>query len=522
MSAAAKPTGPTAPEISGEFELAGYLAAYLKSPEPRVLMILGPPGAGKSSLLRALVPRVPGRKYFLAYQSPEPSPATAANPAGGPPQVPMLLVDPQLERSPGPRTPDQRFGSSLLAFGAQGPETPSEAPNEIMDATRRLVEAGSGSIFVDSWDHGSEKYFRSQAPGAECVRTFIAPASSLLSMRSAALSTPTHLILGFTPEAGEPLVSLSDAVVDLRGEEHPEGRLRVASVPKIRESSAPARSHLYTLAGGVFRSMPALPAGFRPPFAAPAEDPEGPDGEGWPGSTSFARVFGRLRSGGVTIIGLSAGCPETVPQALSLPLVAHALLHGGRVVWIPAPAIRPSQVVAGLRPFVPADLLRERLRVLSAGGDDPSLGDLSSIVLALHPPATSPGTSRGDWAADSANRIFPDAYRFMQEASGPGPVLMVASFEGMWAAARAMGTPIAESLVPVEMGFYTRLANAHILGIGLATDPVMPQVQSVVDTLIQLEMVHGRPVLFGVRPKTTPQLLDWSTEDGSYSLVASE
>jgi hypothetical protein len=522
MSAAAKPLVPTASEPPGEFELAQYLADFLRTSEPRVVMILGPPGAGKSSLLRALVPRVAGPKYFLAYRSPEPSPASAATPSGGPLQVPMLLADPQLETSPGPGSLQQRWGPSLLAFGAQGTETASEAPSEITESTRRLVEAGSGSIFVDSWDHGSEKFFRAQVPGPECVRTFTAPSSSLLSMRSGVLSTPVHLILGFTPEAGQPLISLADAVVDLRGEEHPEGRVRVASVPKIRGASSPARDHLYTLEGGQFRSLPGLPPGFRPPIGPPERDLEGAGRPGWPGSAAFAAAFGRLRPGGVTLIVLSPDCPESFPRALSVPLAAHVLLHDGRVVWMPAPSIRPSQIAEEIRQFVPAEAVRARLRFKSAGGDDPEVGEFGPIAVAPAPDTTTPSAPLPGATAGPRGRVFPDVYRFMQDRPAATPALLVASIEGMRAAALSIGIRIQESLVPVEMGFYSRLPNSHIFAYGRADDPVIAHVRSAVDTLIQMEMIHGRPVLFGVRPKTPPLLIDWADPDGSYSLVPVE
>jgi hypothetical protein len=486
-------------------------------------MVMGASGAGKSTLLRTLVPDIPGPKVFVAYQYVELPPGAVPSPNSEPPPVPMLLVDPALAGVPAEPSPGRWAPSSLAMAPQESGSVPAEEPPALTRSVRRLIEAGAGTLVVDSWDHGSNEFFRSQAPGPECVRTITAPGSAIAGMQSSLVTNPLRVLIAVALEVGQPMISMADAVVELREEVHEGGRVRVVSVPKARGAAGPPlRPRLYTLEGGRFRSFAPLPATFRPPVSPPDPDVEPTAGALWPGSASFARTFGRLRHGGVTIMGLSADCPETVPHALSLPLVIHALREKGRVVWIPAPSMRPAQIVSELKEQVPDELMRDQLRILSAGGDDPSLGDLRSVVLPLR--RESVGGKRPSREEINARdgRFFPDIYRFLRDRPGPTDAVLVIALEGLWAAALEMGLEINRSLVPVELGFYTRLPRSHILAFGNAADPIIPHVRPAVDTLLHLEFVHGRPVVFGIRPRTSAYVLDWPTSDGRFELVPVE
>ena len=311
--------------------------------------------------------------------------------------------------------------------------------------------------------------------------------------------------------------------MELREEVHEGGRVRVVSVPKARGAAGPPlRPHLYTLEGGRFRAFAPLPPTFRPPVSPVDPDLQPTAGALWPGAASLARTFGRLRHGGVTVLGLSADCPETVPHALSLPLVTHTLLEKGRVVWIPSPAMRPSQIVSELQQHVPDDVMRDQLRILSAGGDDPSLGDLRSVVLSLASASVDGRRPRREDIVARDGRFFPDVYRFLRDRPAPVDAVLVIALEGLWAAALEMGLDINRSLVPVELGFYTRLPRSHIFAFGAASDPVLPHIRPAVDTLLHVEFLHGRPIVFGVRPRTAAYVLDWPQPDGRFEFVPVE
>jgi hypothetical protein len=494
-------------------ELIAYLRNFLGAAEPRFLLILGRVGSGKSTLLRSLVPEIPGPKLFVAYQ-PVAGPGTPGpDPSATAPPVPMLLVDPQLETASGaasaPDDPGRPTAGALRSEGGiAGP---------LAEAVARLSGHATRAVIVDSWDRSSEAYFRSFAKSPAAVRTFATPTSDLVAMQSTILSTPIHLILVMTPESAGPLLTIADAVVELTDERQPQGVVRVSSVPKVRGVGASPPTTLYTLDGASFRSLPALPVGFRPPLVPAEPDPDPKVDSGWPGSVAFAQAFGRLRYGGMTAITLSADCPDTIPFALTLPVVAHALQRGGRVVWIPAPEARPSRVVGLLREIVPDDWLRERLRILSASGSDSALGEMGRIILPL---TREVGEGRDLRAASApgVGPLFPGAYRFLRDHPSSTPAVYVVSLEGLRAAASAAGQTLDASTLPAVAGYYTRIPQYHLFSYGAANDPAAPLLMPMIDILLRLEMVHGRPVVFGVRPKTDPLLLDWGAGDGRYLL----
>jgi energy-coupling factor transporter ATP-binding protein EcfA2 len=499
-------------------QLLDTIGGFLAIRGPKFLLIVGKVGAGKSTLLRALVPGVAGRKMFLAYHSPS-APDLAAAGAGGPiPSVRMLLVLPGRgapEKTSGARDPG---GSSSLAFSPQGSGGEAGETAPLDDATAQLIEGGAGSIVVDSWDRESDAYFRSQAETPDDVTVFRAPVTALVEMQSAIISNPVHLLLAVTPELAQPLLSMADGVVALHDEERPGGRLRVATVAKIRGPHQPLPDHLYTLEGGRFHAVPSLPTGFRPPIGPSDDDPEPGTASGWPGSAAFAGAFGRLRFGGLTGITLASECPDTVPHALAGPLAVHTLRAGGRVVWIPAPTIRPSQIVEYFRQHVPDDGIRDRLRILTASGDESSLGELRTVVLPLSreaPTETVPTSA----IAPGVRMLFPELYRFYRERTEDTSAVLLGSFEGFRASAAAAGVTVDPATMPLVLGAYARLPKFHIFGYCDRSDPVVPHLRPGADTLVEIEMVHGRPVLFGLRPQTPPYLLDWPDASGRYALV---
>jgi hypothetical protein len=507
------------PRGSPRPDLVSSLAEFLATPDPKFFLIVGKIGSGKSTLLRALIPSLSDPKLFLAYQSIGPPDPSRRSPGAASPPVSMLLIEPARERpDDAPRT-HSPVGPSSLAFSPQqDADEPSATAGPLVDAVARLVEAGGGSIVADSWDRGTETHFRSQAGPHGDATTLRAPAGALTEMQSAILSTPIRLLLAATPELGEPLLSMADAVVTLREEARGAGRLRIATVAKIRGHHQPPPDHLYTLAEGRFYSLPALPLGFRPPTAPPDPDPEPEADSAWPGSSEFAGALGRLRYGGLTAITLSPDCPDTIPHALVAPVALHALRTGGRVVWIPAPSIRPSQVVQALRTILPDDTIRERLRILAASGDDPSMGDLRTVILPLTrgTPGDPPGSTG---SAPGVRALFPEVHRFFRDREEGTAVIMVGSFEGLRAAAAAAGVAIDATTIPVVLGTYAKLPRFHLFGYCDRTDPVVPHLRPGVDSLAELDIVHGRPVLLGIRPTTTPFLVDWPDPGGPFRLV---
>ncbi|HTP53905.1 MAG TPA: ATP-binding protein [Thermoplasmata archaeon] len=517
MSAGDAGAPPPSRPAAGTVELASFLAAYLRGSGPKFVVVTGAVGAGKSTLLRTLLPALAGPKLYLAYQTPTPSAAPPPGTGGEAPMVSMLLADPQFS-SVGPDPSSRSVPGAPLAFSPQDAKEAARVSAPIEEAAGRLSAAGAGTIVVDSWDRGSEAFFRAQAPLPGAVRTFSAPASDIAGMQAGIVSSQVHLILAVTPELGAPLLTLADAVVELRAEERARGRLRVHEVTKTRGASAPPARSLYTLEGERFRSLPPLPSGFRPTVSLPDPDPAGSAESIWPGLASIESVLGRLRYGAMTGISVGGDASDAIPIALTAPAAVHVLRIGGRVAWIPAPSVRPSKLIAQIGGALPVDWLRERLRILSASGDDPGLGELRRIVVPLSResadarearPATPPGVTS----------LFPEVYRFLRDHPAPGPALYVASLEGLRAAAQAAGVTITDSTLPAVAGFYMRLPRFHLLAYGSAEDPAARLLMPVAETLVHLEMAYGRPVIFGDRPNRPASILDWSGTDGRLNAV---
>ena len=497
-------------------EVIDMLLALLGEKTPHFVVVQGRVGSGKSTLLRTVVDRYDGAKLLIVYQSTGTTPTAAGVP---PPPTPMLLVDPQLPASPASDAAPVGAGESLLAFSPGAPPAEAGVAAMLSESVARLAERGAGAVFIDSWDRASEAFVRARAARPGMVRQFHASAAELVGLRSGIVSAPVHLVLGVLPELGADLLSFADVVISLEEQESAQGRFRVCRLLKSHGRGSEPTSTLYTLDQDRFRSLPALPSTFRPVIGTPEPDPDPASQSAWPGSMPFAVAFGRLRFGGMTGITTPPDCPDTIPLALAGPLVVHVLRSGGRVVWMPSPEVRPTRLIGLLKDLVPEDWMRERLRILSASGDDPGLGNLRTVVLPLTREVSEGRDLRAAIAAGTGP-LFPDVFRFLRDHPPNTTAIYVVSLEGLRAATAAASIDLEPATLPAVAGYYTRIPRYHLFCHGNVGDPVTPRLMPMADTVVRLEIVHGRPVLIGTRPSRSPLVLDWNSPDHRFSLVS--
>lgn len=500
----------------GESDMVGWVADYLGRAGPRFVVLFGPVGAGKSSFLRALFPRLTGEAVFLLYQQPTGTGSDGRTrlQVGG--ATTLLLADPSAagaEAAPRSETP-------MLAGMAIGSSesSPYELPAAFARVVERMSRAGGGCLVLDSWDRDSERYVRGLVTDPAAISTFELPAKEFSVLQSAVLGMKSNVVLAVVPELAGSLQSLADVVVELREEDRAGARVRIITIPKSRGSGVESRDHLYTLEEGRFRSIADLPPTFSPPLAEPDPDPEPTAGTIWPGSAAFEGAFGRLKHGGLTAITLSPEASDSIATAIVQPLVSHTLRAGGRVVWMPAPSVRPSKVVALVRDHVPAEWIRERLRIISASGEDPALGDLAHVILPLRREVGAGGDVRAA-TSTGIGPIFPDAHKFLRTAPESSPALYVLSLEGLKASAATSGVALNATTLPVVFASYARLPRFHGFGYGQGDDPLAAALLPMFSTLLHLQIVCGRPVLHGERPRTSAFVMDWAGDAGRYSLL---
>jgi hypothetical protein len=497
----------------GGFDLVEHLRAFLDRPPPETLLITGAVGTGKSTLLQALVEGRKGPLAFIGYRS-TPAVGGPEGAASSPTTVSLLFVDPEGTRDePSPSTAWNAEHSMSFAPAAMEPE--DALPRPIADAVARLSAQGGGLLVVDAWDASTERQFREWGGAGASVR--ILPAS-IAFLRGRFGMLPVRGAIALSTEPDPQLLSAADGVIRLGWEDIEGGKVRVLSIPKLRQLPVPETRYLYTLHGGQFQCPPQLPTGFRPPLGPPDPDPEPDEDSLFPGSQSFASAFGRLRYRSLTGLQVPPRFASSLADVFLFPLVAHTLTVGGRVVWVPSPASGVSQIVGQLSRWVPADFVRERLRVVSAGGMDPSLGDLRSVVLPLR--RESGGASEPRPAsAPSVGPLFPDSFQFLRGTPEGRPALYVIYLDGLHALAAVAGIPVNAATFPMVVGSYMRLPRFHGFGFGRSDDPLDNSLVASVETHIHVEERYGRTVLLGRRPRTTPYILEWPDESGRYSLL---
>jgi hypothetical protein len=502
------------------FELFQHIDAFLANAPPVTLLIAGEPGAGKSTFLRTLIPRLQGPSVYLAYKAESitghradgtrhPEARDSSPPTG---MVSMLLVDPEGQPDPSSADPNSA-APGLMAYAPAAVKGPEEAvPPALVAAVGRLAAKGEGFIIVDSWDSSSEKEFRALAGDHGLIQTVTAPSQLL---RADWGQTPARVVFAIGTNPDSEMLSQSDGLLHLDWEDVEGYRLRVLSILKLRHTATPESRYLYTLEGGRFYCPPQFPHGFRPPIGPPDADPEPQDDSLFSGSVDFHDAFGRLRYHGLTGVQVPPRFPSTFGDVFLYPLITHTIAQGGRVVWIPSASNGPAQIAGQLSKWIPPDFLRERLRVITPLGVEAGLGDLKPIAI---PVRRVPPEARAEGPAASTP-IFQDAYKFLQGTPEGKPCLYALYLDGLHALANIAGVSLSPDTFPVVVQSYVRLPRMHGFGFGRSDDPLIGPLLQNLDIHIQIEEKYGRTVLFGRRPRTHPYLLDWTDGTGRYALV---
>ena len=509
------PQGSNGPAPPGG-DLLTALSGVLAQDTPALVLVYGDPGSGKSSLLRALIPRVEGPAIFVAYRAVAGTRSAPVGPANPATEVALLLLDPARVIADGnaEREPSGAIPVSFVPAGVQPGH--DGFPPQISEAIEQMLAAGGGTIFVDSWDRRSEEEYRERSgvrSGGLVITSAVAPLQEQLGR------IPVHAVVAMigAPDAGSD--SLADISLSLGHEEIDGNFVHRLHVEKAARDVGGRSDLLFSTVNGEFY----CPAPQEPPpiggVRAPDPEAESVAGTFWPGSAEYARAFGRLRFNGYTVLELLDDAPSAASGALGFPMVAWTLLRGGRVVWIPSPMMSHGRIARILAGIVPPDQLRQNLRVLSAAAADSSLGDLRSIALPVRRAAKNGADPRTVDAAP-VEPLFPEAYNFLRARPGDGLSLFVLAVDGLRALSSTSGNTYDPATFPLLVERYARIEHFHGLGIVHGEDPLARGVLPTADTWLRVRQRHGQTVVTGMRPKTPTYLMDWKGELERYTLRA--
>jgi hypothetical protein len=491
------------------------LVLLLSGPSPHVLLVIGAPGSGKSSLLRALVARMKIPLTFVAYRPPAPPSSRSGGNGDNSDSVALLLIDPR-KVIDGEAKPGDYLAGVAMSFAPLG-ASPSESayPPALQESIVRMVNAGGGCIVCDSWDRSSEEDFRMQGAGGSPPVQFL---GSIRALRDQLTHTPVHMAISVPGDSAPDIESAADGVIHLGWEPFDPGEIRCLRVMKMRSGGPSGMRYLYSLDGGAFSCpSPAETKGgsaVRPPEA----DPGKTSGGLWPGSSAYARAFGRLRANELTGVEMDDEIPNSFVDLLSIPLVTSTLRAGGRVAWVPSTSMPLERTCRAIDKLLPEGTLQRSLRILTAAGAGAPMSYLESVVIPIRPAAHSDREARST-AVASVEPSFPTAFQFLRDRPADSGGLLLGSLDGLRAVSSLSGNVYDAATLPLVLAQYVQLTGVSGMIIGRREEPFTPAVIPGSDVHLRVRNRHGQTVVAGVRPLTPAYLLDWKVSESPYTLV---
>jgi hypothetical protein len=493
-------------------ELPTELAEYLTAAGSNVLLVWGPTGSGKSSLSAELLRGLDGKLILVTPSGIGPDERLSAF-TGSIPESRIFHVQTESE-SQLKNVPDERGGGRLFAAGLFDGGSERARPAWVQSVLAQLSPTEPSYIVVDHWRPTPAGKEGNQA---EILSTSANADRDIQFLRVALEGSLSHLILLADIGPHDEPISSADGAIETGYEALPSGRIRTLTLHKLRGVQIRAAQYPYTLAEGRFRCILPLLPDYRPPVGPPDAPVSERSGFLWPGSAEFVRVFGWLRLGAFSALEMGNSVPDYVESSLATPMVAHTILSGGRVVWVPLPACLPEEIAQRLLQWVPQEKLTNGLRLLSAGGSetDPLMKE---ILMPLPAAPASPTPSSGAPSARVAP-AFAEAYRFLQEKPSGTPALFVLSMDGLRALAAVTGVHYDPATFPLIVARYAQIPGFHGFTFTPEGDQLGATARGHAERILRADFRHGRVFVTGVRPETLPQALAWSEGDKRYQLV---
>jgi hypothetical protein len=271
---------------------------------------------------------------------------------------------------------------------------------------------------------------------------------------------------------------LLDGVVVLRRKFH-EGRVvREIELKKLRGVSIMQSRFLFTLESGKFRYLP--------PFVGSKGKP-GLDQVGAPielqqnvyssGSASLDSILGGFRRGSFNLLEINNDVPSDVKALFLRTLISNFVNTGHCVLYIPFVGVSKIEM-SDMLPNLSEQTIERSITVLSY---EASIAGKSSSL-------------QGDLKLDM--QLIVSKLDELQKKIANKPVLIVGvqdAMEGLYGA-EAVSKDLTESVATLKSRGNIRI---QIASPGAR---LLPELKAFSDTDTKLEMLHGTPVLFTVKP----------------------
>lgn len=281
---------------------------------------------------------------------------------------------------------------------------------------------------------------------------------------------------------------LLDGVVVLRRKFH-EGRVvREIELRKLRGVSIEQSRFLFTLDSGRFRYLPPFDfSGHSDERATSVGEPISSPGRGLYSSGVSAMdsiLGGGFRRGSLNLIEVNTDVPNEVLHLLLRTIFSNFVNCGHRVVFVPFLGTSREEVESML-PNIANDTLEEYLTVMSFEGNKSERQSRQS--------QSSSNSLKGEARTDFD--LINSAVELQRQESGK-PVLVALvqdALEGLYGV-ETLHADYARSIAAIKSGGNVRLQIAS------PRASLLPELKAFCDTNLRMEMLHGTPVLYSVKP----------------------
>ncbi len=501
------PSGRVCRSMSSILGLPPELVGCLNAPQPRSILIRGPAGTGKTTLALSFLEQFTGPSYLVT---------------GRVSRTRILADFPWLTRLEGKQVTildGTREGASARPSppsGTPSPPTDGEPPSaagpglhELPPPFREIDSQGGPGpllVIVDPWDSVVEEFVststlsgeRSPDPG-ELERTLLQWAGS----------RPICLVLVREKSGPDALDYRMDCVLELEWDSRTYQRERWLHLRKLRGAPIQNPSYPFTLADGRFRCLKPLARDVQPRLLPPAPDPDA-NGKGlWPGHAQFFSHFGRLPLGGITLLDCDGDLPPNAIRLVIAPILAQVLGHGGNVVQVLPPYLRPAEIWQYYGTFMGNDAFLRQVRLQFPGGLREEVPEMAMSI--LPPPMRD--------TSFTEPRMPEILGHLRQRNPGGTPNLLVTWIAGLEALGTGPGPLYTPENLPIILTQVMAGAPAAALVIGRRGDRLSRCLRPMSSLWIRLRFRAGRVLLHGCVPRTGPLLLAEGDNGTAYNLV---